>query len=79
MLKNACFDAVSLEQKEQVEQIFYKPDKIICDEDHQEYYYIQGKYLLRFRFDGSFISFTPEADSQRVLTAMRTGRSITFK
>lgn len=78
MLKNARFDGVPLEQKEQVEQIFYKPDKIICDEDQQEYYYIRGKDLLRFGFDGVFISLTPEADSRRVLMAMRTGRLITF-
>lgn len=71
------FDAIPMELRERAKQILDKPDKIICDYDQQEYYYICGKDLLRFHFDGTFVSLTPEADSRRVLTAMRTGRITT--
>lgn len=75
-LKNADFNTIPPELRERAEQIYRQPDKVICDDDQQEYYYICGKDLLRFYFDGTFVSLTQDADSRRVLTAMRTGRII---
>ena len=79
ILKNVDLSTIPPELKEQVERIYRQPDKVICDDDQQEYYYICGKELLRLRFDGTFVSLTPEADSRRVLTAIRTGRATTFR
>ena len=64
------------ELKYHAEKVFRAPDKIIWDVDVQEYYYLQGKFLLRLRANGTFISMTPDADSPCVLKAMRTGRFI---
>lgn len=57
----------------QAKDVFLNCDKIIWDTDAQEYYYIQGKLLLRIDKTGVFLSLSCDADSPCVLKAIRMG------
>lgn len=56
--------------------VFSNPEKIIFDPSCDEFYYIQGKDLLRVKSNGDFVSLYPGATSPRVLDAIKKGVTI---
>lgn len=59
--------------KENAEEVFQFPAKIIYDRDGQEFFYIRGDKLLKLGVNGDFISLSPDANSPAVLKAMQMG------